>query len=985
MSYDGTLVFNTELDASGFERGTDKLSGIVSGLGVFKLLEKGFELVANSVDKATDRIDTMEQFSRVMTTMTGSASTTNAALAETTEIVTGTAYGLDYAGRAVQNFVARGMEVENATDTVRRWGDAVAFYGNGSNAAFAAVTDALSKMQTKGNVTMEQMEMLLNAGIPAIEMYADAIGVTAADVTQMMSDSKLSTADFIATLNTAIANGTSKFPSLAGAAKEAGASWSATFDNMGAAITRGVQAIIQSINETQDALGRPTMRDAVKTFGSVSEKSLKLVAAVIPPVIENLDLLAIGIAGVTLAFGADKAVKSFAASTEIANKALLTAEATGQLLIPTLNAKALAEARASAVQKLGNTATEEQIIAEMASTGVISAKTLALGGMTTGLSASTVASFLLTAATTTLTAAVRALMGPVGLIIAGGTLLVAGVTAVVKWVNAETAAYEEQSGAVEELADAQQAMQQSAASNAQSHAANIKSMAAEADAAKQLTAQIIALQSKENQSAADRALLAASVEQLNEQVEGLNLAYDEENNLLNLNEDQIAAYIDAKQDLEESNALLERQNELYQEEAQLLQARQELDEKQQELDAQLADKALKQQEYNELLEQLNETRAGYIEQERAIAEQKTEIETQLSEIDTASAQTLIDNAAAVAEAQEAELQRQKDALSAYTDAATEMFERINTESKVSVDEMIANLQANQETVAAWADNLVELGRRGLDEGLLQQLRDAGPESAATVAELVTATDEQLLTLSDTFANGGNVAAQALLTELGMPDVVNSGSEMVDKISGGVSANTGLNTATAKLIQDAKQTAQEEVAASNFPSIGTLISGGIANGILQGKSGVISSAQDVIRSAIEAAKAAADIHSPSRRARREIGLPIPQGMALGIDDGVPQMVTSAKNALSALWRVLSGGAEPGVLVAEMRAGIDQSQGEVVDRLRDAATTTAGGALTAPAASRTTNLYQTINTHDSLSESELTREAEDLLARQEWELP
>ena len=31
-------------------------------------------------------------------------------------------------------------------------------------------------MQTKGNVTMEHMEMLLNAGIPAIEMYADAIG-----------------------------------------------------------------------------------------------------------------------------------------------------------------------------------------------------------------------------------------------------------------------------------------------------------------------------------------------------------------------------------------------------------------------------------------------------------------------------------------------------------------------------------------------------------------------------------------------------------------------------------------------------------------------------------------------------------------------------------------------------------------------------------------------------------------------------------------
>lgn len=984
MSYDGSLIFDTELNTQGFQAGASKLNGIVSGLGVFKLLEKGFELVAGSVDKAMGRIDTMEQFSRVMTTMTGSTSATNAALAETTEIVTGTAYGLDYASRAVQNFVSRGMELNGATDTVRRWGDAVAFYGDGSNAAFASVTEALSKMQTKGNVTMEHMEMLLNAGIPAIEMYADAVGVTTAEVTKQMADGKLSASDFISTLNSAIASGTSRFPSLAGAAKEAGASWSATFDNMGAAITRGVQAIILSVDETQEALGRPTMRDAVKTFGSLFEKALRLVAAAIPPVVENLDLLAVGVGGVTLAFGADRAIKSFAAATELANKAMLAAEAAGQLVIPTLNAKALAEARAAAIQKLGNAATEEEIVAEMASTGVISAKTVALGGMSAGLSASTIASMLLTGATTALSAATKTLMGPVGWVIAGCTLLVAGTAAVVKWLNAETAAYEQQSGAVEDLSDAQQALRQTSESNAKSHADSVKGMNAEADAARQLAAQIMALQDKENQSAADRALLAASVEQLNDQVEGLNLAYDEENNLLNLNETQIAEYIDAKLALEESNALLQRQNELYEEEARLLEARQELDVKQQELDAQLADKSLKQQEYNELMEQLNAIRAAYIEQEQAIGDQKAEIEARLGEIDTASAQTLIDNAEAVAEAQEAELQRRTDALAAYTDAATEMFERINTESKVSVEEMIANLEANQETVAAWADNLVELGRRGLDEGLLQQLRDAGPQSAATVAELVTATDEQLLTLSNTFANGGNVAAQALLTELGMPNVVNSGKDTVDKISNGVATNRSLDNATTKLIQNAKQTAEQAVAANNFPSVGTLISSGIADGILQGKSGVISAAVDVVRDAIEAAKAAADIHSPSRRARREIGLPIPQGMALGVEDGTPQMVASAQGAMARLWSALSDGAQPGTLVARMRASIDWLQSGVAG-LVGAAAAPVPAAAAAGASGTTTNLYQTIYTHDSLSESELTREAEDMLDRQKWGIP
>ena len=115
----GHLVFDTELDANGFQTGANKLNNLVSGLGIFKLLEKGFQMVANSVDKAMGRIDTMEQFSRVMTTMTGDVSATNEALAETTEIVSGTAYGLDYAARAVQNFTSRGMEISKSTETVR--------------------------------------------------------------------------------------------------------------------------------------------------------------------------------------------------------------------------------------------------------------------------------------------------------------------------------------------------------------------------------------------------------------------------------------------------------------------------------------------------------------------------------------------------------------------------------------------------------------------------------------------------------------------------------------------------------------------------------------------------------------------------------------------------------------------------------------------------------------------------------------------------
>jgi tape measure domain-containing protein len=985
MAYDGTLVFDTELDANGFQTGANKLNNLVSGLGIFKLLEKGFQMVANSVDKAMGRIDTMEQFSRVMTTMTGDVSATNEALAETTEIVSGTAYGLDYAARAVQNFTSRGMEISKSTETVRAWGDAVAFYGDGSNAAFGSVTDALSKMQTKGNVTMEHMEMLLNAGIPAIEMYADAIGVTASDVTQIMSDGELSAMDFINTMNLAMTTGTSRFPSLSGAAKEAGASWGATFDNMGAAITRGVQSIILSIDDTQEALNRPTMRDAIKTFGSLFEKALKAVAAVLPPVIENVDILAISVAGLMLAYGSNKVMQAFTRQQELAAAAATAADMANKLLIPTLDKKALAEARAAAIAKLGKTATEEQIVAEMASTGVITAKTFALGGMSAGLSLSTVASTLLTAATTALSAAIKALLGPVGLVIAAAALLVTGIAALIKWLTRDTEAFKQQSEAVEELASAQENLQQSTDSSAKSHQDNVKSLKAEADASKKLAAQITELSHKENKSAADKALLKSYVEQLNAEYDGLNLSYSEEGDYLNLNTEQMNEYIDAKMALDESNALITRQNELYQEEATLKQNLQELDEKQAELDAQLADKALKQSEYNELMEQLNATREAYILQEEDIAARKSEVEAQIAQTDTAAAQSIIDNAEAVAAAQEAEMERRSNALQSYTDAATNMFDKIETKSEVSVSQMIANLRHNQEALQQWSENLVTLAERGLDQGLLQQLRDAGPESAATVAELVRASDAQLSELSEVFANGSEAATKALMTELGLPEVTNSGSDMVDDIAAGVDKNQALEDATLQLIQDTKTAAENQVKASNFPSIGQQMINGIISGINAGTSGLVSAMADAAAAAYNAAKRKLDIRSPSHLFENMIGLMTMKGWTKGVKKGegglVGQMKHSVQAAIEAAGGILSFGAKASQAVAMLRQGVMMNNLQ----LATAGAAASGMSVTNIGGASSRTFVQNIYSHDALSPAEMSTEAVAAMERDEWRLP
>jgi len=307
--YDGTLKFDTSLDASGMQKGANKLGDIVKGLGIFELLKKGVEMVAASVGQAMSRIDTMDQFNRVMSTMTGSVSETNKALTETTAIVTGTAYGLDTAAKGVQAFVSAGMKVSAATDTMKAWADATSFYTKGTNAELETVSGALQKMQTKGTVTMEHLQMLLEAGIPAIQIYASAVGKSTEEVTDQMGKGELKTSDFIKVMNAAFETGTSGFPSVAGAAQKAGQSWSGSIDNMKAAIARGTASVLTSFDKMFN------VKSGIVSFGKTIEKVFKGIA-------DNLGTIIPLIISAVAAFAAFKVIAAIPALIEAVKTAI---------------------------------------------------------------------------------------------------------------------------------------------------------------------------------------------------------------------------------------------------------------------------------------------------------------------------------------------------------------------------------------------------------------------------------------------------------------------------------------------------------------------------------------------------------------------------------------------------------------------------------------------------------------------------------------
>lgn len=292
MAADGTIRIDTRLDGSGVKKGvtsiTNSIKGIASALGVVKLVSAAVGTLSSSLQSAFNRSDTMEQFDRTMSAMTGDTQAANRALEELKATTKGTAYGLDVAAKATQNFVTRGMDMSKATEQVAIWGDAVAFYGKGTNEQFANVTDALAKMRTKGKVEMDQLDRLFDAGIDAVGMYAKVTGQSSADVQDALSEGTISADQFIDTVTNAMATGAGGVQKIAGAAKEAGASWQGTIDNMKAAVTRGMLGIIEAIDNGLQSINLPTLREMIAGIGSMAEEALGKAASAIGTIIQDI-------------------------------------------------------------------------------------------------------------------------------------------------------------------------------------------------------------------------------------------------------------------------------------------------------------------------------------------------------------------------------------------------------------------------------------------------------------------------------------------------------------------------------------------------------------------------------------------------------------------------------------------------------------------------------------------------------------------------
>jgi len=223
----------------------------------------------------------------------------------------------------------------------------------------------------------------------------------------------------------------------------------------------------------------------------------------------------------------------------------------------------------------------------------------------------------------------------------------------------------------------------------------------------------------------------------------------------------------------------------------------------------------------------------------------------------------------------------KNGITDYTSHAQNRMTTLSDEVTVTGRDMINNMIENQRVLETWADNIAILAYRGIDEGLLDELRRAGPEGAAQVAAMIAMCDVEFAEMNEVYARGAQVAVDAMATQLG-----EGFDHAVDMAS--------------HFVHDARTTMVDEIKSADFESIGKAIPEGAAQGIARDID-AIKATEGLVESICGAFIRNMDINSPSG-VFKGYGKNIIQGLVVGINDLHERPVTRLQTLAKSMQRV-----------------------------------------------------------------------------------
>lgn len=894
-------------------------------IGGFTTTESAVDVLSSVINAYGSDIMDADAASRILMQTQNKGKTTIDQLASSLAQVTPTAAAMsvafDQVGAALATMTAQGTPTSQATTQLNQL---FAELGKSGTAAANNLAAAAENTKYAGQSFADMME----EGVPLSDVlmmmseHAEANGVALLDMFGSIEAGK-------AALSLVNASGKTFTDNLAAMGTQAdvvGDAYTKMMDNFGAKkdvfVTSAKNLAIAAYKYIEEPL-----KDAADTGIKVLQKLIKYVQQNGNKIIDTLKKVATAAVSVTAAFVAFKAITKTAALITALAKAFGTARLSLQLYTMT-------SATATVAQGVLNGAFTVTEVLVGVLTGKVGLCTAAVGLFNAAWAAN-----------------------PIGIVAAGIAILVAGIVALT------IAMSDNQSAAKEELAVAQErhaALQQQAADYEQLKTARFES--AQADLAgiehtRELANELMSLAGSSGEVRdADQARAQFILGELNS---ALGTEYSMTDGIIN-QYDTLRSSVEQLIASKHAEILLSAQEDAYREAiTQRAAAQREAADAKIAMDqAQAAADEIAAQHMEELTELENlralagdKTLAQYMDMDAILKESwYQELQTRRETLDEQTA--VYQTAQGVVQQYYADIASYEQAAgliaSGETQNAIDLMEQKNA-AYLSSNDVIAQSSAEQQQMLGqqYANQLIQL-----DEYL--QAYNAG---------------------MDGYTLEGVAALQEAAIQCGI-EAENVGASIVDgQITGLNGKKIDLNNTTRSLADGAVTIAKSK--APEFVPAGRQMAAGVENGIRSGKNGVINAAVELVAAALAAVRETADIHSPSR-ITTEDGELTGDGLVIGLRN----RIADAKQAGRDLMRSALSGIDAIDFSGRMRAATQHSQSVIGARFAVAAEYAAARSpQLAPATGAITqNFTQTINTHDSLSESELTREAEDLLDRE-----
>lgn len=340
MAVAGSLTYDTNIDKTGFNQGLSsitnsvksggtKIKNIVAALGITKIISTAMNTIMNSIDGAVSRIDTLNNFPKVMSNLGIETEDSSKAINKLSDGLQGIPTKLDDAALSVQRFTSKNGDVDKSVDLFLAVNNAL-LAGGASAEIQTSAMEQLSQSYAKGKPDMVEWRAIQTA-MPAqlkqisqeilgnkdsldiflkkAQEYADAnpLSASGSELVEQLKAVKAGTGDMTTALGTALRlgiismddfmntivklnkEGSGEFLSFEEQAKNATGGIQTSITNAKTAITRGVANIVKAIDEMLKNNGLGGISTVVNNIGKTAEKVLnKIATSLIPKVVDKI-------------------------------------------------------------------------------------------------------------------------------------------------------------------------------------------------------------------------------------------------------------------------------------------------------------------------------------------------------------------------------------------------------------------------------------------------------------------------------------------------------------------------------------------------------------------------------------------------------------------------------------------------------------------------------------------------------------------------